>query len=170
MIPRYSRPELTALWDDRYRFELWLEIELAVCEAMEVDPGLVPAGTAAKIRAAATGKLDPARILAIEATTRHDVIAFLTHVEELAGEPARWLHLGMTSSDVLDTALALQTGRALDKIIAGVMGLANALAERARSTPRRRRSAARTESMPSRSRRASCSRAGRPRSCVRRAG
>ncbi len=130
MIARYSRPELAALWDDRYRFELWLEIELAVCEAMESS--LVPKGTAKAIREAASGKLDAARILEIEQTTRHDVIAFLTHIEELAGEPARWLHLGMTSSDVLDTALALQTGRALDKIITGVMGLANALAERAR--------------------------------------
>jgi len=130
MIPRYSRPELAAVWDDRYRFELWLEIELAVCEAME-RAGTVPGGTAAEVRAKASGKLDAARILTIEQTTRHDVIAFLTHVEELAGEPARWLHLGMTSSDVLDTALALQTGRALDKIIAGTIGLASALAAKA---------------------------------------
>src|SRR5580692_1798903 len=131
MIARYSRPELAALWDDRFRFELWLEIELSVCEAME-HAGTVPAGTAAQVRAKASGKLDAERILAIEQTTRHDVIAFLTHVEELAGEPARWLHLGMTSSDVLDTALAIQTGRALDKIISGTMGLAAALATRAR--------------------------------------
>jgi adenylosuccinate lyase len=94
--------------------------------------GTVPAGTAAKVRAAAAGKLDPARILEIEQTTRHDVIAFLTHVEQLAGEPARWLHLGMTSSDVLDTCLAIQTGRALDKIVQGTNGLAGALRERAR--------------------------------------
>src|SRR5690349_6194541 len=94
--------------------------------------GTVPAGTSAKVRAAAAGKLDPAKILEIEQTTRHDVIAFLTHVEQLAGEPARWLHLGMTSSDVLDTCLALQTGRALEKIVEGVMGLANVLRERAR--------------------------------------
>lgn len=131
MIPRYSRPELAALWSDSYRFELWLEIELAVCEAME-GRGAVPSGSAAKIRAAAAGKLDPERILDIERTTRHDVIAFLTHVEQLAGEPARWLHLGMTSSDVLDTAMALQTTRALDRIIAGTAELASVLAERAR--------------------------------------
>lgn len=131
MIPRYSRPELAGLWSDASRFELWLEIELAVCEAMEKQ-GSVPAGTAEKVRKAASGKLDPAQILEIEATTRHDVIAFLTHVEALAGEPARWLHLGMTSSDVLDTALALQTTRALDAIIAGAAGLAKALAVRAR--------------------------------------
>ena len=131
MIPRYSRPELAQLWEDQYRFELWLEIELAVCEAME-QRGTVPAGTAAQVRGAAAGKLDPAKILEIEQTTRHDVIAFLTHVEQLAGEPARWLHLGMTSSDVLDTCLALQTGRALEKIVQGVMGLANVLRDRAR--------------------------------------
>ncbi|HEY1554279.1 MAG TPA: adenylosuccinate lyase [Kofleriaceae bacterium] len=131
MISRYSRPELTAIWEDRARFELWLEIELAACAAMEAA-GTVPAGTAGKVRAAAMGKLDPERILAIEQTTRHDVIAFLTHVEELAGEPARWLHLGMTSSDVLDSALAIQTGRALEQILARVMELAAALALRAR--------------------------------------
>jgi len=131
MIPRYSRPELAALWDDKYRFELWLEVELAACAAME-RAGSVPSGTAARVRGAAAGKLDPARILAIEATTRHDVIAFLTHVEELAGEPARWLHLGMTSSDVLDSALAIQTGRAIDQILDATGQLEAALARRAR--------------------------------------
>ncbi|HET9623744.1 MAG TPA: adenylosuccinate lyase [Kofleriaceae bacterium] len=131
MIPRYSRPALAALWDDKTRFELWLEIELAACAAME-RAGTVPAGNAERVRTAAAGKLDPARILSIEATTRHDVIAFLTHVEELAGEPARWLHLGMTSSDVLDTALAIQTGRALDQILDAVGKLQAALAKRAR--------------------------------------
>ena len=73
MIPRYSRPELAQLWDDKYRFELWLEIEVAACRAME-RAGTVPAGNAEKVLAAAKGKLDPAKILAIEATTRHDVI------------------------------------------------------------------------------------------------
>lgn len=135
MISRYSRPELTTIWSDGARFALWLEIELAVCEAME-HRGQVPAGTAAKVRERATGRLDARRILEIEATTRHDVIAFLTHVEELAGEPARWLHLGVTSSDVLDTALALQTVQALDHILAGVDGLAAALAARAREHAR----------------------------------
>ena len=135
MIPRYSRPELAALWDDSYRFERWLEIELAVCEAME-KAGTVPAGTAQRVRTAAAGKLDAQAILAIEQQTRHDVIAFLTHVEQLAGEPARWLHLGMTSSDVLDTALALQTTRALDQILVAIEGLAAALAKRAREHAR----------------------------------
>jgi adenylosuccinate lyase len=131
MIERYSRPDFAALWSDASRFALWLEVELAVCEAMEAR-NTVPAGTAAAVRARATGNLDAARILEIEATTRHDVIAFLTHCEELAGEPARWLHLGMTSSDVLDSALALQTVRALDRILVGVDGLRAALATRAR--------------------------------------
>ena len=135
MISRYSRPELAALWDDKYRFELWLVIELAACRAME-RAGTVPGGTADRVQAGAAGKLDPARILEIEATTRHDVIAFLTHVEELAGEPARWLHLGMTSSDVLDTALALQTGRALDQILDAVGKIEAALAKRAREHAR----------------------------------
>jgi adenylosuccinate lyase len=137
MIDRYSRPELVALWTDAARFELWLEVELAVCEAMEARGG-VPVGSAAAVRAKAAGKLSAARILEIEQTTRHDVIAFLTHVEELAGEPARWLHLGMTSSDVLDSSLAIQTQRALDRILTGVDGLAAALAARAqehRHTP-----------------------------------
>ncbi|MBK7073831.1 MAG: adenylosuccinate lyase [Myxococcales bacterium] len=132
MIDRYSRPEFAAIWSDASRFALWLDIELAACAAMERD-GRVPTGTSAQVRALAEGKLDPARILTIEATTRHDVIAFLTHVEELAGAPARWLHLGMTSSDVLDTALALQSVRALDGILAGLDGLAAALAEQARA-------------------------------------
>jgi adenylosuccinate lyase len=132
MIDRYSRPELAALWSDAARFACWLDVELAVCAAME-DQGRVPAGTAAAVRARAADRLDPARIAAIEQITRHDVIAFLTHVEELAGEPARWLHLGMTSSDVLDSALAIQTRRALDAIVLAVDGLAGALAAKARA-------------------------------------
>jgi adenylosuccinate lyase len=131
MISRYSRPEMVAIWSDAARYATWLEVELAACEAME-SLGVVPAGTAAKVRAAAAGKLDPARIDEHERVTRHDVIAFLTHVEELAGEPARWLHLGMTSSDVLDTAMALQCRRAADLILAGVDELRAACAERAR--------------------------------------
>src|SRR3982751_6583014 len=119
MIPRYTRPALVELWSERHRYETWLRVELAACEAMEAV-GSVPPGTAAAVRAKADGKLDPARILEHEERTRHDVIAFLTHVEELAGEPARWLHLGMTSSDVLDAALALQLVAAADEILDGV--------------------------------------------------
>ena len=105
MIPRYTPAAFSALWSPERRFQTWLDVELAACASMEVE-GLVPAGTAQRIRALPLA-LDPARIDEIERTTRHDVIAFLTHVEELAGEPARWLHRGMTSSDVLDTSFAM---------------------------------------------------------------
>jgi adenylosuccinate lyase len=137
VISRYSRPELQEIWSDANRYALWLEVELAACEAMEAI-GRVPAGTAATVRTKAAGKLDPAAIDAHEKVTRHDVIAFLTHVEELAGEPARWLHLGMTSSDVLDSSLALQCRQALDKILPGVDALRAACRKRAeehRHTP-----------------------------------
>jgi len=119
MIPRYTRKELVELWSDGHRYETWLRVELAACGEMEKS-GTVPAGTTAAIRAKAAGKLDPARILEHEERTRHDVIAFLTHVEELAGEPARWLHLGMTSSDVLDASLAIQLVEAADQILSGI--------------------------------------------------
>src|SRR6478735_3996386 len=119
MIPRYTRKELLELWSDSHRYETWLRVELAACAEME-KAGTVPAGTTAAVRAKAAGKLDPARILEHEERTRHDVIAFLTHVEELAGEPARWLHLGMTSSDVLDASLAIQLVEAADQILPGI--------------------------------------------------
>ncbi len=116
MIPRYSPKEFAALWSDRRRFETWFDVEIAACEAME-RAGHVPAGTADQVRPF-RAQLDPARIDEIEAITRHDVIAFLTHVEQLAGPAARWLHLGMTSSDVLDSALAILLRDATDLLIA----------------------------------------------------
>jgi len=119
MIARYTRKELLELWSDSHRYEIWLRVELAACAEME-KTGAVPAGTAAAVRAKAAGKLDAAKILEHEERTRHDVIAFLSHVEELAGEPARWLHLGMTSSDVLDASLAVQLVEAADQILAGI--------------------------------------------------
>jgi adenylosuccinate lyase len=137
MIARYTRPELSRLWSDDHRYEIWLRIELAACEEMEAA-GSVPRGTADAVRAKAAGKLSAARILEHEERTRHDVIAFLTHVEELAGEPARWLHLGMTSSDVLDAALAVQLVEATDQIIEGLDKLRAACRRRAeeeRATP-----------------------------------
>src|SRR5437016_10725258 len=137
MIARYTRPELVTLWSDAHRYDTWLRVELAACEAMEAA-GTVPAGTAAKVRAAVAGRLSAARILEHEERTRHDVIAFLTHVEELAGEPARWLHLGMTSSDVLDAALAIQLCEATDQILEGADKLRAACRRRAeeeRATP-----------------------------------
>jgi adenylosuccinate lyase len=130
MIDRYSRKELRALWSDQRRYDTWLEVELAACTAMERE-GTVPSGTAARVREKAAGKLVPARILEIEEKTRHDVIAFLTHVEELAGADARWLHLGMTSSDVLDTSLALLLGDATHEILGGLDLLMVALKRRA---------------------------------------
>jgi adenylosuccinate lyase len=130
VIDRYTRPVLTALWSEGHRYEIWLRVELAACEAMEAA-GRVPPGNAEVVRSKAVGRLDAARIADIETRTRHDVIAFLTHVEELAGEPARWLHLGMTSSDVLDAALAIQLREAADEILTGIDGLRTALAEKA---------------------------------------
>jgi adenylosuccinate lyase len=109
MIPRYAPQDFVELWSDRTRFEAWLDVELAACEAME-EGNLVPAGTARQIREQKL-VLDPEAILDIEKTTKHDVIAFLTHVERLSGDPARWLHRGMTSSDVLDTSFAPLTWR-----------------------------------------------------------
>ena len=139
MIERYSRPPLRALWSDGARFGAWLEVELAACAAMEEEqPPLVPPGTAERVRARAAGKLDPARILEIEQKTRHDVIAFLTHVEELAGADARWLHLGMTSSDVLDSSFGWLLCQSVDQIDNQLARLQAALARRAeehRGTP-----------------------------------
>jgi adenylosuccinate lyase len=136
MIPRYTPADLGALWSSSTRYAVWLEVEIAACEAMETA-GLVPAGTAHAIRAKNLA-LDPARIEAIERTVKHDVIAFLTHVEELAGDEARWLHRGMTSSDVLDTSLAVLLVRATDLLIERSDALIRALSRRAdehRATP-----------------------------------
>jgi adenylosuccinate lyase len=128
MIPRYTPKEFAVLWSDRRRFETWFDVELAACEAME-RAGHVPAGTAAQIRPF-RDRLEPARIDEIEAVTRHDVIAFLTHVEQLAGSPARWLHLGMTSSDVLDSALAILLRDATDLMLARSKALLDAFRPR----------------------------------------
>jgi len=130
MIPRYSTQDLAELWSDRTRYAVWLEVELAACEAMETA-GLVPSGTAGQIREKAI-EPDPEAIDVIEKTTRHDVIAFLTHVEQRAGAPARWLHRGMTSSDVLDTSLAILMVRAADCLLGRCDRLVDALSARAR--------------------------------------
>ncbi len=129
MIPRYTPDDMAALWSPERKYESWLAIELAACESMETA-GLVPAGTAGRVRAQKLA-LDPKRIDAIEAETRHDVIAFLTHVEELAGEPARWLHRGMTSSDVLDTSFAMLLRDAADALLVRMRAYAEALRARA---------------------------------------
>src|SRR5436190_5669642 len=130
MIPRYTPKAFAELWSDKSRYGIWLDVELAACQAMETE-GLVPKGTAASIRAKNIA-LDPNKIDEIERTTRHDVIAFLTHVEQLAGEPARWLHRGMTSSDVLDTSFAILLRDAADKLVTRAGALLEALAKRAR--------------------------------------
>src|ERR1043165_9719280 len=130
MIPRYTPEDFGALFSPERRYRAWLEVELAACEAME-DAWIVPRGTAARVRPIAD-KIDPARIDEIERTTRHDVIAFLTHVEELAGADARWLHRGMTSSDVLDTSLAILMRDAADSLVSRAKALHAALAKRAR--------------------------------------
>ncbi|MDI1477133.1 adenylosuccinate lyase [Polyangium sp. y55x31] len=136
MIPRYTPPAFAALWSSETRYAVWLDVELAACEAMEAE-GLVPAGVARALRDKNL-VLDPARIEEIERTVKHDVIAFLTHVEELAGADARWLHRGMTSSDVLDTSLAVLLVRAADLLLERLDGLIVALSRRAdehRRTP-----------------------------------
>jgi adenylosuccinate lyase len=134
MIPRYTPKEFAELWSDKTRYQTWLDVELAACEALE-SAGYVPRGTAAAIRGQKI-VLDPAQIERIEQKTRHDVIAFLTHVEELAGDPARWLHRGMTSSDVLDTSLACLLVRATDLLLARTDTLVEKLALRAREHAR----------------------------------
>jgi adenylosuccinate lyase len=115
MIPRYSPAEFQDLWSPKRKYEAWFDVEVAACRAME-NADLVPVGTADKV-IGFRDQLDPDAIDEIEKVTRHDVIAFLTHVEGIAGEPARWLHRGMTSSDVLDSALALLLVEATDKLL-----------------------------------------------------
>jgi adenylosuccinate lyase len=135
MIPRYTRPEMAAIWAPEHRLRLWLEIELAALEAMAAI-GQVPRDVATKVLAAAerhgAALIDPPRIEEIEAETRHDVIAFLTHVEQVIGPEARYLHLGMTSSDLLDTALALQLVAAADLLLGDLDRVLEALKRRAR--------------------------------------
>ncbi|AFY71236.1 Adenylosuccinate lyase [Thalassoporum mexicanum PCC 7367] len=114
MIERYTLPEIGRLWNDHYKYQTWLEVEIAVCEA-QAELGYIPAEAVAEIRAKA--KFDPKRIDAIEAEVRHDIIAFLTNVNEHVGDAGRYIHLGLTSSDVLDTALALQMIASLNLIL-----------------------------------------------------
>ena len=115
MIPRYQRPVLKELWSLENQYASWLEVELAVAET-QAALGLIPAEAAVELRAKA--KVDADRIAALEEETRHDVLAFVTSIEEQAGPAARYFHYGLTSSDVLDTALALRLVRALDIIAA----------------------------------------------------
>ena len=134
MIARYTRPEMARLWSDEARFERWLRVEVAATRAQE-EEGLVPRGTAQAI--AARARFDVSRIDELEATLHHDVIAFLTDVGASLGEEKRFLHLGMTSSDLVDTALALALGEAGRVLLGGVDRLEAALvalAQRHRTT------------------------------------
>jgi adenylosuccinate lyase len=128
MIPRYTRPAMAAIWAPEAKFRIWFEIEAHACDAM-VKLGLVPAEAARQIWD--KGGFEVARIDAIEAEVKHDVIAFLTNVAEHVGPAARFLHLGLTSSDVLDTCLSVQLTRAADILLADVDALLAALKRRA---------------------------------------
>ena len=134
MVPRYSRPEMTAIWSAENRYRIWWQIEVFAAEAMG-KIGMIPAEDAATIRAAydrnALGEIDIDAIDRIEAVTKHDVIAFLTWAGEKLGPERRWLHQGMTSSDVLDTALAVHLKQAADLLIADLDALLEVLKRRA---------------------------------------
>ena len=131
MIPRYARPEMTALWTADSRFRIWFEIEAHAADAM-AELGVIPKEAAAKIwQKGKDAKFDVERIDEIEREVKHDVIAFLTHLSEIVGPEARFVHQGMTSSDVLDTCLAVQLKRAGDILIADVELLLKALKARA---------------------------------------
>ena len=129
MIPRYTHPDMGRIWDDQRRYDTWLRVEVAAAEAMAAT-GLIPEAAARDI--AACDSVRAARIDEIERTTQHDVIAFTTAVAERVGPSARWLHFGLTSSDVLDTALALQMREACGLILDDLDGLLEAVGDRAR--------------------------------------
>jgi len=131
MIPRYSRPDMVALWSPETKFRIWFEIEAHACDAM-ADLGVIPRANAQAVWAAQDVDFDVARIDEIEAVTKHDVIAFLTHLAEIVGnDEARFVHQGMTSSDVLDTCFNVQLTRAADILIEDLDGLLAALKRRA---------------------------------------
>src|SRR6185369_17827675 len=128
MIPRYTLPEMGAVWTEQNRFQKWLDVELAVCE-VHAAMGTIPADAVEVIKQKANFDVD--RINELEKITRHDVIAFTTSVAEFVGPESRFVHYGLTSSDVVDTALALQLKAAADLLIEGLNGLLDALKKRA---------------------------------------
>jgi adenylosuccinate lyase len=128
MIERYSRKEMTKIWEPHNRFDKWLQVEILVCEAMAKE-GMIPQEAVKTIKQKASFSVD--RIQEIEETVKHDVIAFLTNVEESVGPDARFIHMGLTSSDILDTAFALQLREALLIIINDVHNLMDVLKEKA---------------------------------------
>ncbi|MDE1902113.1 MAG: adenylosuccinate lyase [Alphaproteobacteria bacterium] len=131
MIPRYSRPEMSSIWTAENRFRIWFEIEAHACDAL-AKLGVIPASAAKNLWK--KGKWDIARIDEIEKTTRHDVLAFLTNLAEHVGPDARFVHQGMTSSDVLDTAFAVQLKQAGELLLKGMDGVLAALARRVEET------------------------------------
>ncbi|MEK9553680.1 MAG: adenylosuccinate lyase, partial [Alphaproteobacteria bacterium] len=128
MIPRYSRPEMTSIWSEQSKFQIWFEIEAHACDAM-AELGMIPEDAAKAVWE--RGGFDIDRINEIERETKHDVIAFLTSLAEHVGDEARFVHQGMTSSDVLDTTLAVQMARASDLLLEGIDRLLAALRTRA---------------------------------------
>ncbi len=132
MIPRYSRPQMAAIWSPETKFRIWFEIEAYACEAL-ADLGVIPQSAAKTIwEKGSAARFDVAKIDAIEREVKHDVIAFTTHLAEFIGEDSRFVHQGLTSSDVLDTCLAVQLTRAGDLLIEGVDRVLAALEKRAR--------------------------------------
>lgn len=131
MIPRYSRPDMVAIWSPESKFRIWFEIEAHACDAL-ADLDVIPKSAAETIwQKGGSATFDIARIDEIEATTKHDVIAFLTHLAEIVGPDARFVHQGMTSSDVLDTCFNVQLTRATDLLLQDIDGLLDALKRRA---------------------------------------
>lgn len=128
MIERYTLPEMGNLWTEAYKLKTWLQVEIAVCEA-QAELGYIPTQAVEEIQAKAN--FDPKRVQEIEAEVRHDVIAFLTNVNEYVGDAGRYIHLGLTSSDVLDTALALQLVASLDVLLECVENLIQAIRQKA---------------------------------------
>ena len=124
MIERYTLPEMGELWTETYKLKTWLQVEIAVCEA-QAELGAIPEAAVEEIKAKAN--FDPKRVLEIEAEVRHDMIAFLTNVNEYVGDAGRYIHLGLTSSDVLDTALALQLVASVNIILERLEQLSQAI-------------------------------------------
>src|SRR5690242_4255711 len=142
MIARYSRPEMSRIWDDRHRYQVWLKVELAVCEQLAVS-GLIPKKDWVKLKRAVEdllrkGGVDPKRVERHENVTRHDVIAFTTAVAEKVGPISRYIHFGLTSSDVVDTSLSIlirEAGLLLLKDMEALTETLRSLALRYRDLP-----------------------------------
>ena len=128
MIERYSRKKMARIWEPQNRFEKWLQVEILVCEAMALE-GMIPKDAVETIKQKA--RISVKRIQEIEETVKHDVIAFLTNIEESVGPDARFIHMGLTSSDILDTAFAIQLREALLIIIDDVRSFMEVLKEKA---------------------------------------